>query len=78
MASMESILGRNKQEKRFLQMFGEDVLEGGPKRKHNSGVVFKDKQFDQRGEMRKKKSLLLDLTISSLKMHRLVEFLFEP
>ena len=54
MASMESILGRNKQEKRFLQMFGEDVLEGGPKRKHNSGVVFKDKQFDQRGAMQKK------------------------
>ena len=77
MASMESILGRNKQEKRFLQMFGEDVLEGGPKRKHNSGAVFKDKQFDQRGEMQKQ-TVLLDLTISSLKMHRLVEFLFEP
>ena len=77
MASMESILGRNKQEKRFLQMFGEDVLEGEPKRKHNSGVVFKDKQFDQRGEMQKN-ALLLDLAISSLKMHRLFEFLFEP
>ena len=37
---------------------------------------FKDKSFDQQGEKRKK-SLLTDLTNSSLKMHRSVEFLFK-
>ena len=56
-------------------MFGKDVLGDLPKRKHNSGVVFKDKKFDRREE-RQQKSALLGLTISSLKMHGLIEFLF--
>ena len=57
-------------------MFGKDVLGDLPKRKHNSGVVFKDKEFDHQDE-RQQKSSLLGLTVSSLKMHRSIEFLFQ-
>ena len=57
-------------------MFGKDVLGDGPKRKHNSGVFFKDEEFD-RQEERQQKSSLLDLAISSLKMRRSIEFLFQ-
>ena len=58
-----------------MKVFGKDILGDLPKRKHNSGVVFKDKKFDRREE-RQQTSALLGLTISSLKMHRSVEFLF--
>ena len=57
-------------------MFGQNVFWGRPKRKHNSGVVFKDKEFDHQDE-RQQKSSLLGLTISSLKMPRSIEFLFQ-
>ena len=57
-------------------MFGKDVFGGGPKRKHNSGVVFKDNEFDHQEE-RQQEYLPLGLTISSLKMRRLIEFLFQ-
>ena len=39
-------------------MFGKDVLGDGPKRKHNSGVVLKDKKNDRQDQRQQKSALL--------------------
>ena len=73
---MESILGRNKQENCSLKCSGKIFSEMGPNVNTTAGYVSKTKGLT--AKKRGNKNLrCLGLTVSSLKMHPSIEFLFQ-